>query len=326
MGRPKLGLALGGGGARGFAHIGVLKVLERENISIDFIVGRSIGALVGAAYAVKPDAIALERRVAQVIDLEGKGKRGLKLLGNVHWENASKSDFFNRILRIAHKEFFLALALFRQALLSENNMRECVEAFIPDIDLTETMIPFVATAVDLISGKQIVLREGSLVRAVMASCAVPGFMPAVVWDKMILVDGALVGAIPVDETKDCGADVTIAVDVGSCLSDQCTIEDGIDTIHRATRVMEFYLSKRGRDSADMLIEPDVGEIAWTDFINHEKIIRHGEEAAELKIQDIRKMLRNPFRTKLILWPRNTTLGLKARVQHMTGSAPAEHLS
>ena len=93
MRRPKLGLALGGGGARGIAHIGVLKVFERENIPIDFIVGRSIGSLVGAAYAVKPDATVLERRVAEVIDPEGKGKKGLKLLGKAKWENLTDGNW-----------------------------------------------------------------------------------------------------------------------------------------------------------------------------------------------------------------------------------------
>jgi NTE family protein len=215
--------------------------------------------------------------------------------------------------------------MFKQALLSENDLRECIEAFVPDIDLRETAIPFVPTAVDLVSGKQIVFRQGSLVRAVMASCAVPGFMPAIKWGEMILVDGALVGAVPVHEAKIFGADVTIAVDVGSCLTKLCTIEDGIDTINRAMRVMEFYLSRCGRDSADVLIEPEVWEIAWTDFINYETIIRQGEAAAELKIQEIRKILRNPFRIQLSRWYQKIDLDLKERIRHMTGSAPTEHI-
>jgi len=91
--RPKIGLALGGGGARGIAHIGVLKVLEEEQIPIDFIVGSSIGALVGAAYALNPDARALEAQFSEVLDPKGNLNSGLKLIGKVQWDVGLKSDF-----------------------------------------------------------------------------------------------------------------------------------------------------------------------------------------------------------------------------------------
>ena len=101
--RPQIGLALGGGGARGIAHIGVLKVLEQEKIPIDLIVGTSIGALFGAAYALNPDALALEERLAGVLDPNQNGKSGLKRLGRVQWYESSKSDFIRRIVRIVFR-------------------------------------------------------------------------------------------------------------------------------------------------------------------------------------------------------------------------------
>ena len=102
--RPKIGLALGGGGARGMAHIGVLKVLEQEKIPIDLIVETSIGALVGAAYAFNPDVEALEKRLSEVLDTRENGKAGLKLLGKLQWNDGAKSDLLRRIVRIAQKE------------------------------------------------------------------------------------------------------------------------------------------------------------------------------------------------------------------------------
>ncbi len=209
--RPILGLALGGGGALGIAHIGVLKVLEREKIPIDLIVGTSIGALLGAAYGANPDAISLEKRVSEVLNPNGKEKAGLKLLGRLQWNDSLKPDFFHRVVRIAQKEIFLNLATFREALLSENDLHECIEAFLPDIDLKETSIPCAVTAVDLVSGRQVVLKHGRLIHAVMASCAVPGFMPPVRWDEMVLVDGAVVGPVPACPAKDEGADIVIGV-------------------------------------------------------------------------------------------------------------------
>ena len=104
--RPTIGLALGGGGARGLAHVELLKVPEREKIPIDLIVGTSIGALVGAAYAVNPDAIGLEKRIWEVLGIKGKESKGMKLLGRAQWDGDVKSDFLSRVVRIAQKEMF----------------------------------------------------------------------------------------------------------------------------------------------------------------------------------------------------------------------------
>ena len=147
--RIKLGLALGGGGARGLAHIGVLRVLEGNDIPIDMIVGTSIGALVGAAYAANPDGEALKQRVLEVIGSDDKHTKGLKLLGRVQWDDSLNSDWFNRIFRFAQKEVFLSLAMFKNALLSVEDMRDTVESFVADIRIEQTSIPFTALAVDL---------------------------------------------------------------------------------------------------------------------------------------------------------------------------------
>ena len=308
--RPKVGLALGGGGARGLAHIGVLKALERQGIPINLILGTSMGALVGAAYAVNPDVMALEKRVSKVLGPDGKRTPALRLLQRVHRNQGSKSDLLHRVVRIAEKEVFLSAAIFRNALFSENDIRECVESFLPDIDVKETIIPFAATAVDLVSGQQVVLKEGSLIRAVMASCAVPGFIRAVRWEGMILVDGGVEGAVPAGPAKSEGANVVIGVDVGACLSKPCAIEDGIDMINRAIEIMSFYLSKQSREGADVLIEPDVRQVEWTDFLNYEELIYEGEKAAESEIENIREMLNGRFRKRIFRWSKRLSPGSK----------------
>ena len=139
----------------------------------------------GAAYALKPDAKTLEARFSGVLDPKGNLNTGLKLIGKVQWDVGSKSDFLRRIVRIAQKEIFLNFALFRNGLMSVDEMRECVEAFVSDVEIETSKIPFGAAAVDLISGKQVIFRHGSMIRAVMASCAVPGFMPD--WKKAAIV-------------------------------------------------------------------------------------------------------------------------------------------
>ncbi len=299
--RPKVGLALGGGGARGLAHIGVLKVLEREGIPIDLIVGTSIGALVGAAYAIKPNARSLEKKVREFFAHQRSGNTGFKRLGKLQLASPDKTDLFHRIVRIAEKHVFLSLAIMKKAFLSENGMEKVLEFFLPDINLEETSIPYYATAVDLISGEAVVLKIGPIIRAVMASSAVPGFMPAVAWNEMMLVDGGVLDSVPASPAKDEGADVVIGVDVGFCIHQPHVIEDGIDTIDRATEIMGFYLNRHRRESADVLIEPAVRDVAWTDFFDYEALIREGEKAAESKIEEIREKLEYSSREKRLKW-------------------------
>ncbi|MBW1669545.1 MAG: patatin-like phospholipase family protein, partial [Deltaproteobacteria bacterium] len=152
--RPKIGLALGGGGARGLAHIGVLKVLEREGVPVDMIVGTSMGAIIGAAYAVMPHAGALEKRASEFFSRDSKERKSLKLLEKLHWEEDSpKSDFIHRVAHIAEKEFLLSLTVFKKSLLSHKEMRRILQVILPDIKVSETRIPYAPIGVDLLSGK-----------------------------------------------------------------------------------------------------------------------------------------------------------------------------
>jgi NTE family protein len=299
--RIKLAVTLGGGGARGLAHIGVLKVLERNKIPIDMIVGTSIGALVGAAYAAKPDAEALKQRVFEFIGSDDDHPKGLKLLGRMQWDDNTKNDWFNRIYRFAQKEVFLSLAMFRNALLSVEDMRDTVEAFVADINIEHTKIPFTALAVDLYTGEQIILNQGRLIAAVMASCAVPGFMPPIPWNGKLLVDGGVANPLPADLIGNIRADLIVAVDVGLSIKQSTSFRDGIDAITRATEIMGYHLSRRGRESADLLIEPAVRHVDWSEFMNYEKLIQQGEQAAESQIENIKRLIAHPIRRKLMKW-------------------------
>lgn len=299
--RPRIGLALGGGGARGLSHIGVLKALEREGIPVDLIVGTSIGALVGAAYALQPHAETLERLVADFIEDEKKQGAGFKLLERVHRPGEQKSDFLHRLARLVEKEVFLNLALFRDSLLSEKGLRGCVEPFVRDVDMSETLIPFSSVAVDLISGKEVLLTEGPIIPAVMASCAVPGFMKPIHRDGMVLVDGGVVDAVPVNPAKTQGADIVIGVDVGGCVCQVPPIEDGIDAINRATEIMSFHLNRHAREMADIVIEPAVREREWTDFLSFKDFIREGEKATEASVKQIKKLMKPELKWRLSEW-------------------------
>ena len=309
---PKIGLALGGGGARGLAHIGVLKVLEREGIPLDLIVGTSMGALVGGAYAIKPDAMALEKLTLDYLNPAGRQDRQLRVLERLRWQEPEKSGRIQRWLRIAEKELALSLILVRKSVLSERDVRRMLKAILPDIGIEETRIPYAVTTVDLISGGEVILNRGPLIRAVMASCAVPGVMPPVQWNGKLLADGGVIDPLPCRPARDGGSEFVIGVDVGPCVCRPQPIMDGVDEIHRAMEIMCFHLNKQSKEYADVVIEPDVKGIDWTDFLKYKDLIRKGEEAAESEIEKIQGMITPGFGRRLFHRARGVVFGLNKR--------------
>ncbi len=280
-------LALGGGGARGLAHIGVLKVLEAQQIPVASITGSSIGALVGAAYAVHSDAGLIERLVTDILGSEGPETIGLRLLERIPRHERTRAEGLRRLAEIAAKEMVFNMVLVRKALLSEEELRRAVAPYLADIDITETRVPFAATAVDLVSGRKVTLTEGPLIPAVMASCAVPGFMPPMAWGEMLLVDGGVIDPVPAEEARRTGARRVLGVDVGAYLSSPSGFDDGVDVVRRVMDIMITHLARPGRRQCDVLIEPEVEPFHWTDFSRFAEIIACGEAAAAASIDRIR---------------------------------------
>ena len=284
------GLALSGGGARGLAHIGILTVLQREGLVPDVIVGSSIGAVVGAAFAIEPDAALLQRQIVEVFGPGGPAHKGFKRFAQNRSHSGVKRGVLQRLSDFADKEFLMNMALIRGSLLSEKELQECVSSLVADLSFSDTRIPFAATAVDLITGHRILLRDGSLRRAVMASSALPGLMPPIAWNGMLLADGAVLEAVPCAATREMGAQTVIAVDVGSRLESPPDIRDGLDVVQRATEIMMLHLRSAGRRVCDVLIEPDVTPFTWTDFDRYADIVTAGEQAARDRLPAIRSAL------------------------------------
>lgn len=288
------GLALSGGGARGLAHIGVLTVLEREGLLPDVIVGSSIGAVIGAAFAVEPDASLLRRQIAEVFGPEGSAHRGFRRLTQNFRHPAVKRGLFQRLSDFADKEFLMNMALLRGSLLSENELQECVSPFVADLSFSDTRIPFAATAVDLITGQRILIKDGSLRRALMGSSALPGLMPPIAWDGMLLADGAMLEAVPAVAAREMGARIVIGADAGSRLQNRPDLRDGLDFVQRATEIMMLHMRSAGRRVCDVLVKPDVGAFCWTDFDRYEDIIHTGELAAQEQLPEIRRALQRGY--------------------------------
>jgi len=221
--RKTIGLALGAGAYRGFAHIGVLKSLKKNNIPVDYLSGASIGAWVGAYYAVFQDTLTLER------DLIDNQKENLSLL----------LDFRGR-----------------GGLISGQKFVSYLEAKLNHSEFSGLKIPLRIAATDLVSGEPYVFRKGSVATAVRASTAVPLVFQAWEQDGKILADGGLSNPVPVNLARDMGADIVIAISLYNEYEFQAPAAGAVGMINRSTLIVLHNLARAGMAGADIIVAPD----------------------------------------------------------------------
>lgn len=254
MARPKVGLALGSGAARGLAHIGVLKVFQQEGIPVDMIAGSSMGSLVAVLYANQLDLEMLEQLA---IHLKRK-----------HW-----LDF-----KVPGLGF-----------ISGNRIKELVHLLTHGKQLEELAIPTAVIATDLLKGERVVFTTGPIDHAVRASISIPGIFEPVLDEGRVLVDGGVIDRVPVSVVRDLGADLVIAVDVAPHGTDT-KVEGIFDVILQTISLMEREIMNNQLLLADVLIHPDVTAISPTAFSQAQECIRLGEEAARSQIQQIKELI------------------------------------
>ena len=289
--RKRVGLALGGGGSRGFAHIGVLKVLEEELIPVHIVAGTSIGAVVGGAYASGIEPSELVRKVDEILRSPLVQSSVFKTVNNLP-EN-KQPGLADKIALFFKSQWLFAQALFNPGMMSGEDFQAVIDHFIPDIKIEETKIPFRAVAADLVSGKEMVLSSGSLRRAVAASCAVPGFMPPVKEGNLLLVDGGIVNMVPCSVARQGGAEVIIGVDVDRDIGANQEFQNAIDVYTRAAEIGSFHLSALRLKEADLIIRPRVGEMKWFDLSRASEVISEGERCTRESLERIRKFIPAP---------------------------------
>ncbi|WP_088280466.1 patatin-like phospholipase family protein [Ideonella sp. A 288] len=259
---PRIGLALGSGSARGFAHIGVLKALDQGGIRPEVIVGSSAGALVGAFYAAgftpwQIEEVALRVRDAEVADFASASKRGM-LVGD------TLGRFVNDILKGARIE----------------NLRT----------------KYAAVTTDLRTGELAVLRSGPVADAVRASCSIPGvFIPRELGGRE-LVDGGLVSPLPVKTARNLGCDFVVAVDVGTRPHRQ-SLPGMYEVILQSFEIMGRALSEQESLTADLLVRPDTSQYASSDFNVRREMIQAGYEAGQRALPELKRRLDAPVRTR-----------------------------
>jgi NTE family protein len=285
--KKRIGLALGGGGARGLAHIGVLKVLEKEGIPIDLIVGTSIGALVGGAYAsgISPDE--LQKRVDAYLNSAEFQSSAMKAFETAHAKG--ELGLTRKIQSYLRNTFYLIQAMFKPGILPNEYFQTTINYFIPDIQIEETRIPFRAVATDLVSGREITFSKGPLRQAVMASCAVPGAIAPLKDGERLLSDGGIICLVPTSVTRQEGADIVISVAVERCITPE-EPRTVVDIYQRVTEIMGEKLTNYELADADVVILPEVGDLRWSDFSEAMNLIDEGEKVARERLDDIRNLM------------------------------------
>jgi len=286
----KVGLALGGGGVRGFSHIGVLNVLEQEGIDIDLIVGTSAGALIGGAYASGQSPREIQAKIDAYLRSPEFDASTLKSVGMTF--SPENKNFFKKARTFIMNRFWLAQVFFKPSILPSNDFESLINYFLPEMDIRETKIPFRAVSTDLITGKEIIFSEGPLRQAVLASCSVPGALAPVRHGNWLLADGGITSLVPVNATRAAGADIVIAVMVGRDLSTSVDIETAKDVLYRAGEITTDALEASELKDADVIIRPNVGNLHWMDFSRASDLIKIGEQAARESLEKINDSL--PF--------------------------------
>lgn len=263
IGRPKIGLALSGGGSRGLSHIGVIKVLETNKIPIDFIAGTSAGSIIGGLYAAT-------KNIKQV-------------------ESIVRSLSYKDLLKV------FADPSFDSGLIDGKRGIQFIEERFGNLKVENTKIPFAAVATDVVTGKTVPIRKGNLASAIRASCSLPGFFKPFKHGKNFLIDGAATEHVPVPTLKKMGAEKVIAVNLSHRHfppKDKNPDDDKIpliSVINSAMDIMIHQISEQNIKDADIVIKPDVPNIPVLDLIKGKKYIRSGEEACLKHIKEIRWM-------------------------------------
>jgi NTE family protein len=253
---PKVALVLGGGSAKGFAHVGVIRALEQEKIPIDMIIGTSVGSLIGGIYASNPEAFQLEWLAFKI-------------------ERTDILDF--------------SIVSSKMGPVQGARLESFVEQNVKTKKVEDTKIPFYPIATDLNTGETVILEKGSLAKAIHASCAIPGIFVPVTFGKRMLVDGGVTDNVACDIARNKGADIIIGVSLQKDVKNY-QIDSAIDVIAQSINIMMREASRPKLLCADVIIEPDVHGVSLFDFSQKKMLMEEGIKATRKAVPKIKELL------------------------------------
>ena len=284
-------LALGGGGARGLAHLGVIEVLQEAGYRFNRIVGVSMGSLVGALAATGQPIQEIQHRAIEYL-LSPRFQIHQQALFGMSGESGDQQEthgYFSWYHRI--QQFLRANSLFRRIIAQPGMLpgvllEDVVEHLLEDVPIESLPIPFSVVAVDLVSGHQVILENGSVRLAVRGSSSLPGIFPPVKHGSMQLCDTGTFCSLPARIAQSYGAGPVIAVEVSTDVVPGVRVASALDVLIRVDEIGEFYWRKHVRHHANYLIQPNVSHVPWYDFSAAPRLIELGRLAARQSLKGI----------------------------------------
>lgn len=286
-------LALGGGGARGFAHVGVFHVLQERGVPIRGVVGTSSGAVAGAGYALGFTHEEMRQRVMEFAASPLAHHPRLKAMHSGGEESCR--GLSDRVARLFCQGLLVKSFFLDHSLLGGEFFRQMVEFFLPVVRMEDTYIPFAAVATDLKNGQVVVLDKGDMRRAVQASCAVPGVSAPVRINGRYLVDGGASCLVPTPIARRMNNGPVLAVNVDREIGTHDLPSQSLEYYLRATEIQGYHLAEMLCGLAEVVLRPALQDVHWTDFDRAAWIMEQGAKAAEQAWDQIEATLRSAHR-------------------------------
>lgn len=294
----KTALVLSGGAARGIAHLGVLRNLDQRTLPVHMILGTSMGAVIGALYAYHGAAAPVEEKIRAFVH-SAAFRETLSLAVDEKATLSPAQSLFDRFSQQIRKSYLYTRLVTRPSLVPEEEYWALLAEIIPDIRIEDLPVPFGAVALDILTGEEVVLTSGSLLKALGASASIPGMGPPVRYRGRLLVDGGWIDNVPCAPARHLGAQFVVAVDTSSEVADiqplpSCALEYAL----RSSEASRIALSKMRLQGANFIIRPKVSHIRWSDFHLFDQTLQAGHEAwtsaapALMKIYRLRRL--NPM--------------------------------
>jgi NTE family protein len=287
-------LVLGGGGARGLAHVGVLKALEKMSFEPSLIVGTSMGAVVGGMYSQLRNAEVLEIRLREFLEGDFFKRIGLEQFSET--DTGSSRSVWERFAAHLRQRYFFSKSALGSGAFAQTTLFRSMSMLLEDKDIRDSSIRFAAVTSDLATGEEYVFTSGSIITAVTASSAMPGIVAPLEVGSHLFIDGKVTSTIPVPAARSLSNDPIIAVDVRRTLGSFENHRHGFEIIIRAGDVTNSKLNDIQVQQADVILRPNVADIDWNQFSCIDRCILAGEQVVEENLRRLTdKFVKRRFR-------------------------------
>jgi NTE family protein len=292
----KVALALGGGGARGLAHVGALEVLTDAGIPISSIFGVSVGSIAGAGFAFEPDPKIFRETVLRTMSSPRFRKYSDGVSDGApppHNDDANGSSWVGKFFDYIRANRTFHRMILGSSLLPGRMLEEVVNSLLPDVDISDAKIPLTIVAMDLVTGREVEITKGPVRRAVLGSASLPGIFPPVEYGGCLLADVGVISAVPCHAARRSGADRVLAIDVTMHPPNNKSFASAVDVLLRVQDIASALFLNLVLQHADVVIRPDVSHLQWTDFRTVVDTIERGRAAALESLPAIRASLGIP---------------------------------